>query len=83
MVDGRHVDGQHVFSKYIFFIIFDCDLASVALASCELQSHSHLEVLREISYDFKVSVDGLWRLLLWLPMTYNHSHLEVLWEIFL
>ena len=39
------VDGQHVFSMSIFFFIFDCNLATVALPSCDLKSQSHLQVL--------------------------------------
>ena len=41
---------------YFFFCIFDCDLATVALASYDLQSYSHLEVLWEIFHDFGASV---------------------------
>ena len=45
---GPQGDGQRVFSMHLFFYMLDRDLATVALASYELQSNNNLEVLWEI-----------------------------------
>ena len=74
---GPSVDGQLVFLCMLSSLyIFDCDLTTVALACCDLQSHPHAEGLLEI-------FPWLWRLfgrswaalgacVIYLPKTFGH-----------